>query len=642
MRVAHVLIATGLLAASAPAGADVITSTTSGGFWSIGSTWVGGVPPVATDDVVIAGPVAVGVATAPCHALTVLPAGELTNANNSLRKVSASGDVLNQGTLRDNIYAFAIEVGGSIANEGDWLLDETRITGAGDRSIAMAPGSVFSSNLHPAPGAAGKLFATTPLAITGSVEMGAVPLVLGANCPLTVEFGFIAGEIRAAGNAVIGQGSAAILAACTLDQAVLDGTLNVYGSDVAFTGGLTVQGVLEPYASGGFNIAHVTGTLLNLGEIRNASGQGLSILLTGDLVNNGILANSQVDFVYGGQYHLSAGGSPPLAVNLFLAEFGSETLYVDTPVTTSDQIGVGVSTVVLGAGCDLTLTGFGTIWTSFDGQLLANGNTLRQVGANCSLLRVGVDNARLAGYFTIGANTPFTGGVTVVDTLVNRAFNSVSAEMVDRLDNEGLITQNGGAFTVILRADAENRGVWNNARVEVDGDADQFIGAGGGIDVPQFALYANLPAGPYQWTRDGATIPGATSSTLTLAGVGAADYGTYRCEGAGGALSRRIVIAEFADPTAAGDAAPALRLAGNHPNPFNPSTEFRFSLAAAGPVRLTIYDAAGREVARPVDRVLGAGEQQVRWAPRDLGSGVYLYRLEAGGELRTGKATLLK
>lgn len=250
MRVAHVLIATGLLAASAPAGADVITSTTSGGFWSIGSTWVGGVPPVATDDVIIAGPVAVGVATAPCHALTVLPAGELTNANNSLRKVSASGDVLNQGTLRDNIYAFAIEVGGSIANEGDWLLDETRITGAGDRSIAMAPGSVFSSNLHPAPGAAGKLFATTPLAITGSVEMGAVPLVLGANCPLTVEFGFIAGEIRAAGNAVIGQGSAAILAACTLDQAVLDGTLNVYGSDVAFTGGLTVQGVLEPYASG--------------------------------------------------------------------------------------------------------------------------------------------------------------------------------------------------------------------------------------------------------------------------------------------------------------------------------------------------------------------------------------------------------
>jgi hypothetical protein len=643
MRVALLLLASLILATSAPAGAEVITSTPAGGFWSIGGTWVGGVPPGANDDVVIAGPVVVGLATAPCRNLTVLPAGELTNASNSLRTVAPSGDVLNQGTLRDNIYAFSIEVGGDLANEGDWLLDETRVNGSADRTIAMAPGSVFASNLHPAAGAGGKLLATTPLAVNGSVEMGDVPLVLGVGCPLSIEFGFLAGTVLAGGNTIHGVGEYAILANCTLDQAVLDGLLNIYGDQVYITGGATVKGVLEPYASGGFNVVRMTGTLVNLGEIRNASGQGLTILLTGDFENHGVVTNSQVDFRNGGEYHLSAGDGDGIGAGLFLTEIGGDILHVDTPVTLGDGIGVGVSTVELGPGCDLTLTGFSSLWTSFpEGKVLANGNVLRQVGPNCTLIKVEVDQARLEGYFTIGGNTPFTGGVTVVDTLVNRAFNTVSAEMVGRLDNEGLVTEDGGAFTVILRADAENRGVWNNSRVEVDGTADQFIGAGAGIDVPAFALYANLDEGPYQWTRDGAPIPGAAASTLTLDGVTAADYGSYRCEGAGGELSRRIVIGEFADPTAADDAAPALRLAGNHPNPFNPSTEFRFSLGAGGPVRLTVYDAAGREVARPVDRVLGAGEHRVRWRPADLGSGIYLYRLEAGGRVRSGKATLLK
>src|SRR4051812_21196071 len=51
------LVIAGLLLISLASQATIITSTTSGGVWSVGSSWVGGVAPVSnvlTDNVVIA------------------------------------------------------------------------------------------------------------------------------------------------------------------------------------------------------------------------------------------------------------------------------------------------------------------------------------------------------------------------------------------------------------------------------------------------------------------------------------------------------------------------------------------------------------------------------------------------------------
>lgn len=85
----------------------------------------------------------------------------------------------------------------------------------------------------------------------------------------------------------------------------------------------------------------------------------------------------------------------------------------------------------------------------------------------------------------------------------------------------------------------------------------------------------------------------------------------------------------------------------NAPNPFNPATTIRYTLAEAGPVRLAVYNIQGRAVRTLVDRVQHAGTYEVVWDGRtDLGqragSGVYLYRLIAGEQVRTRKMTLLK
>ncbi|UCG51964.1 MAG: T9SS type A sorting domain-containing protein [Candidatus Latescibacterota bacterium] len=87
----------------------------------------------------------------------------------------------------------------------------------------------------------------------------------------------------------------------------------------------------------------------------------------------------------------------------------------------------------------------------------------------------------------------------------------------------------------------------------------------------------------------------------------------------------------------------------NHPNPFNPTTTIRYSLANEGRVDLTIYDVTGRRVRTLVDasqppRVEG---YTVEWDGRNeagepVSSGVYFYRLSAPGFVETKKMVLVK
>jgi len=90
-----------------------------------------------------------------------------------------------------------------------------------------------------------------------------------------------------------------------------------------------------------------------------------------------------------------------------------------------------------------------------------------------------------------------------------------------------------------------------------------------------------------------------------------------------------------------------LELKPNYPNPFNPTTNIRFSIQNSDVVRLSIFDLRGREVNVLVNQRLGAGEHRVVWNGMDtsnklVGSGVYLYRLESGGNELTGKMLLLR
>lgn len=106
-------------------------------------------------------------------------------------------------------------------------------------------------------------------------------------------------------------------------------------------------------------------------------------------------------------------------------------------------------------------------------------------------------------------------------------------------------------------------------------------------------------------------------------------------------------------PSAVDDApsATVAMLRPNVPNPFNPSTQITFALPADrdGPVavRLRVFDLKGRLVQVLLDRAVDADRRTVSWDGRDLRgqaapAGVYVYRLDAGGQSLSRTMTLAK
>ena len=92
----------------------------------------------------------------------------------------------------------------------------------------------------------------------------------------------------------------------------------------------------------------------------------------------------------------------------------------------------------------------------------------------------------------------------------------------------------------------------------------------------------------------------------------------------------------------------AFALANNYPNPFNPATTIKYALPQAADVELTVYNVVGQAVRMLVAEHQSAGRYVVEWdatndSGHSLSSGMYFYRLEAGGEfLEVKKMLLLK
>ena len=104
-------------------------------------------------------------------------------------------------------------------------------------------------------------------------------------------------------------------------------------------------------------------------------------------------------------------------------------------------------------------------------------------------------------------------------------------------------------------------------------------------------------------------------------------------------------------------------LSQNYPNPFNPTTIIRYSIPSVERfaeslnsknerignslyyVTLKVYDILGKEVATLVNKEQPAGSYEVEfnsYGKEGLSSGVYFYRLQTGGFVKTNKMVLLK
>lgn len=83
-------------------------------------------------------------------------------------------------------------------------------------------------------------------------------------------------------------------------------------------------------------------------------------------------------------------------------------------------------------------------------------------------------------------------------------------------------------------------------------------------------------------------------------------------------------------------------LSQNYPNPFNPTTRISYTIPGGTNVKLTVFNSLGQEVATLVDGFKEAGVHEASFSAAGIPSGMYFYRINAGGFTETRKMVVLK
>jgi hypothetical protein len=576
--------------------------------------------------------------SAACLSLDVTTTGIVSNGVLVPATLTIGTSVTNAGTIENGAGDLSVEIGGDLTNDAAWTNRETIFTGPADHRVNAGIASIFESALTLDDAATGDVIVESPFALLGNVDTGNGRMILDGTSPLTLREGAFEGELSCNGNEVRFE-SWSYLTHATLDAAVLVGEVEV-SHLVSFTGGLTVMDVLQNLRSTGNASTSIAGGLINHGEIRN-DHYGFTVNLSGDLVCDGVISCSQLVFDGQSDHHLSMGPAGDLDTFVFLPEFGTGTIVVDTDAQISGALTLGLGgTLILSPGTTLHFADQGSLGT---GTVLAGGSAISMDGTG-ALGSLVIDEAVLQGVVQLGGECSFTGGLVVEGTLQGSQFLSPDAQVAGLLVNEGLIRDGNMPLTIRALGDVANQGDWENARLVVEGTDPQAIEIGAGIDVPEIVFESHLIAVSYQWYRDGQPIEGETSATLTFATLGAGDTGTYHCEG-DGQPSRTITITAGATGIAGPALAPpgsAALLGPGRPNPLQRATTIDFELREATPVQLAVYDVTGRQVSLLVDGRLGVGRHDVSWRPRDVSPGVYFLRLKAGTTNLVRKVTLVE
>lgn len=451
--------------------AATITSTSSGGDWSLISTWVGGVVPTATDDVVIAvganvlvrSPYGPG-SPALCNSITIDGTLTFGSGSASVRRLDVTTFVtINSGAIltNDGTAAHLLNIGGNWTNSGTFnpLVNTGTITvtfnGTGTQTldgvatqafqsfiVNKASGTLQSSaNFNTMSAAslsitAGTFSAPESLSVSGNILVSAGTLNLGLYLYLSGNFANSGGTVNGGACSAYLNGNSQILGGnfplsfnittvsgnVTTVVAVTTGLLNIFDGATLTIGGFdfTVSDSVRigHGNSGSIIFSSTAGTKTFGGFVTVSSGATWTNSINENIYFHNGLTNSG-NFTPGtGTYNFEIN-SQTLTGNYTLthvAVAAGATLINNGMLTVSSSLS-GVGTLQQGNNAVLTLAGSQSIT-----GLVANTsiNTVNYTGSgnpkgvnysNLNLSGSGVKNL-LAGTTTISGNLNLSGTIT--------------------------------------------------------------------------------------------------------------------------------------------------------------------------------------------------------------------------------------
>jgi hypothetical protein len=184
------------------------------------------------------------------------------------------------------------------------------------------------------------------------------------------------------------------------------------------------------------------------------------------------------------------------------------------------------------------------------------------------------------------------------------------------------------------------------------------------LNVPGYGMYGplaqvnnlNIPAGATQFYQLEQAVPGFAPLGIYTYYSYVGDYpstvvddASFPFEVITGGLARGAdswTVTGFDQPLGSESVENPLpreyALLQNYPNPFNAQSIINYALPSSGKVELTVFNLLGQKVATLADGYQEAGYHSITWDASHNSSGIYFYKLNAGGHQFVKRMMLIK
>ena len=521
---------------------STIYSTVYGGLWNNETTWIGEVIPGINDTAIIQGPVVVG-SVIGYDTYNSFGGWVIVGVNGQLYPHEYGGglgtfvlfvehDITNNGELSNGaefgeFEYLVISVNGNVTNNGDWNPYKTILTGI-EQTITLGEGKSF--------GGWWETNGSTTINSTNNLVF---------DCRYYTDKWNV-GDFNL-NKSILHLGNFSINTTGTLiHNGTIEGNFEIKGrfsvnkhpeDTLIFSGVITVSDTLEgnEYGGGlGIQKLKIYGDIINNGVIRDKNDarndDELSILITGDIINNGKWTCNHVNFI-GSEIQYIKQNTGSEFISNFYGQDTSGNIVAKSNLTINQNFDLNGATLNM-QGKTLTVKGLLN-----DGNI---NNTILHGGYIQSL--ASLDNLIIEGTVNCDEGNTFYNSVIVNDTLQSNAYGGglkiFELVIEGNLINNGVIMNRPGDYLQInISGNITNNGSWINYLTNVLVSEEQYIEL---IDDKPIEGPVKFDAvtgsEPYQWYYDDAILDspdfeGETARILTWNVPLSSDwYGNFYCE----------------------------------------------------------------------------------------------------------------